>query len=135
MGTFGLMPTSIGPSLSVTGLISQGIAALSPVLARLGTSTAVSKAGQVASTILKTAGGAAVGGAAIGASSGIAESVMNRLLGGQTLFTFGRKKRRRMNVCNAHALRRSIRRVQGFSKFARKSFILEKRVKMKKRRR
>ncbi len=43
--------------------------------------------------------------------------------------------RRRMNVLNPHALRRSMRRVQGFAKFARKTITFTRKVKMKKRRR
>lgn len=41
--------------------------------------------------------------------------------------------RRRMNVLNPKALRRSMRRVQGFAKFAKKTISFTRRVKMKKR--
>jgi hypothetical protein len=44
------------------------------------------------------------------------------------------RKRRRMNVLNSRALTRSMRRVQGFAKFARKTITFTSRVKMKKRR-
>jgi hypothetical protein len=40
---------------------------------------------------------------------------------------------RRMNVLNPRALRRSMRRVQGFAKFARKTISFTSRVKMRKR--
>lgn len=45
------------------------------------------------------------------------------------------KKYRHMNVCNARALRRSMRRVQGFARFAKKTISFTQRVKMRKRKR
>lgn len=47
----------------------------------------------------------------------------------------GQAKHRHMNVCNPRALRRSMRRVQGFARFAKKTISFTKQVKMKKRRR
>jgi len=47
----------------------------------------------------------------------------------------GRKKYRRMNVLNSRALSRSMRRVQGFARFARKTISFTHHVKMKKHRR
>jgi hypothetical protein len=44
-------------------------------------------------------------------------------------------KRRRMNVLNPRALRRSMRRVSGFAHFARRTITFTHRVHMKKRRR
>lgn len=44
-----------------------------------------------------------------------------------------RRRYRRMNMLNPRALRRSMRRVQGFAKFARKTISFTQRVKMKKR--
>jgi hypothetical protein len=120
-------PTSIGPG--IMGLISQGIQAVGPLLTRVG--PVASKVGTAVSKILTPT---VVGGTAIGVSGSIAEQVMNRMMQGGGSYG-GFRKRRRMNMLNPRALRRSIRRVQGFSKFARKSFIFEKRVKMKKRRR
>jgi len=121
-------PTSIGPT-GIYGLISQGITALGPVLSKLGSSTVAKTAGQ----IVQKAIGPLVGGTAIGVSSGLTEEILKQI--GTSGGTFrGFRKSRRMNVLNPRALRRSIRRVQGFSKFARKSFVFEKRVKMKKRR-
>lgn len=46
-----------------------------------------------------------------------------------------RRRRRRMNVLNPKALRRGMRRVQGFAKFASKTISFTKRVRMKKARR
>lgn len=43
------------------------------------------------------------------------------LPGGQPLITWGVKKRRRMNPLNPKALKRAIRRAEGFEKFARKT--------------
>lgn len=43
--------------------------------------------------------------------------------------------RRRMNVANVKALRRAMRRVQGFAKLASRTISFTRRVKMKKRRR
>jgi len=43
-------------------------------------------------------------------------------------------RNRRMNVANPRALRRSMRRVQGFEKLARRTISFTRRVKMKKRR-
>lgn len=45
-----------------------------------------------------------------------------------------RPRYRRMNPLNPRALRRSMRRVQSFAKFARKTISFTQRVKMKKRR-
>ena len=53
------------------------------------------------------AGGAAAAGAAVGA-------------GGRALMEGGGRRRRRMNVANIKALRRSIRRAQGFARVAKK---------------
>lgn len=47
----------------------------------------------------------------------------------------GRRRGRRMNVTNVRALRRGMRRVQGFAKLARQTVSFTQRVKMKKRRR
>lgn len=46
-----------------------------------------------------------------------------------------RRRGRRMNVLNPKALRRGMRRVQGFARFAKKTISFTQRVKMKKRRR
>lgn len=42
-------------------------------------------------------------------------------------------RRRRMNVLNPRALRRSIRRVEGFARFARRTIRITQRVRLKKR--
>lgn len=43
------------------------------------------------------------------------------LPGGQPLFTWGKKKYRRMNPLNPRALKRALRRAEGFEKFARRT--------------
>ena len=43
---------------------------------------------------------------------------MAALPGGRPLFTFGQRKRRRINPLNPKALRRALRRAEGFEKFA-----------------
>jgi hypothetical protein len=43
---------------------------------------------------------------------------MSALPGGRPLFTFGQKKRRKMNPLNPKALRRALRRSEGFEKMA-----------------
>lgn len=43
------------------------------------------------------------------------------------------RRRRRMNVLNPRALRRSIRRVEGFARFARRTIRIAQRVRLKKR--
>jgi len=43
------------------------------------------------------------------------------LPGGQPLFRWGRKKYRRMNPLNPRALKRALRRAEGFEKFARRT--------------
>jgi hypothetical protein len=76
--------------------------------------------------LLKKYGPAVAGGAAA-ALGGVAA---RRLLGGG-----GERRYRRMNVTNVRALRRSMRRVQGFAKLARATVQFTQRVKMKKHRR
>ena len=42
----------------------------------------------------------------------------NVLPGGEPLFTWGKRKRRKMNPLNPKALKRAVRRAEGFEKFA-----------------
>lgn len=103
-------------------------------LAKLGTAAAKGGLGRGLATLGKGLGlGAlfglgeeAVEGAISGAGS--AATAIKEALGG------GGRSYRRMNVLNPRALRRSMRRVQGFAKFARKTISFTQRVKMKKRR-
>jgi hypothetical protein len=46
---------------------------------------------------------------------------MAALPGGQPLFTYGTRKRRRMNVLNPRALKRALRRAEGFEKIAQRT--------------
>lgn len=129
------MPVSVAPAVGLTGLISQGLQIAGPIIQKVLTSGAGQQVVKVGSQILSKVAGPAAAGAGIGAGSALTEEIIKRLTTGTLPGFGGAKKRRRINVLNPRALRRSMRRVQGFSKFARKSFILEKRVKMKKRRR
>lgn len=126
------MPTSVGGGLGILDVVSQGLGVLGPIIQTVMKSPTAQKTVQVAGRVL----GAAAAGATVGAGSSITDAIIRKLTTGTAGTTAsGLRKRRRLNVLNPRALRRSMRRVQGFSKFARKSFILEKRVRMKKRRR
>lgn len=132
------MPTSVAPSLTWPGLISQGLGIIGPIIQGAITKGTGTQVIQKGAEILTRAAGTAAAGGLFGGGVMMGEKIADSLIsGGQKLLGIGgtTRKRRRMNVLNARALRRSMRRVQGFSKFARKSFILEKRVKMKRRRR
>lgn len=92
-------------------------------LARTGAS-ALAKFGGKALGLLKTPAGAAGAGAVAGLGAAA-------LAGGEE----EPRRYRRMNVLNPRALRRSMRRVQGFARFARKTMQFTKTHRMKKRRR
>jgi len=70
-------------------------------------------------------------GLAIGAGQGLGQSLAH----GLHLNLFGKKRHRRMNPLNPRALRRSMRRVQSFARFAKKTIQFTHHVKMKKHRR
>lgn len=78
--------------------------------------------------LLKTPAGA---GAAAGAAGLAAGALAEKALGGGE----ERRRYRRMNVLNPYALRRSMRRVQGFARFARKTMQFVKTHRLKKSRR
>jgi hypothetical protein len=105
------MPYYAGDYYAGDGTLSQLAAAGSRALARVL---------PAAKKLLPFAGAAAAGAAATEVIAG----------GGEE-----RPRYRRMNVLNARALRRSMRRVQGFAKFARKTMTFTTRHKLKKRRR
>jgi hypothetical protein len=92
-------------------------------LARSGGS-ALAKLGGKALSFLKTPAGAATAAGAGGLAAGLAAGEDEE-----------RPRYRRMNVLNPRALRRSMRRVQGFARFARKTMSFTKRHKMKRRKR
>ena len=60
------------------------------------------------------------------------QGTMPQLTNGASAGTDETKKHRRMNVLNPYALRRSMRRVKGFAKFASKAITFTHRHKMKK---
>lgn len=57
----------------------------------------------------------------IGGPGGLGLDPLAALPGGRPLVTFGRKKYRRMNPLNPKALKRALRRAEGFEKFARQT--------------
>jgi len=69
-----------------------------------------------------------------GAGGVPAQSFGRRIPGSSTGFPSTGRRYRRMNVGNVRALRRSMRRVQGFAKLARQTITFTSHVKMKKRR-
>lgn len=75
-------------------------------------------------------GAAAKAVSAFGSTSPAMSSVVAQAMAGG-----GRRRYRRMNVTNVRALRRGMRRVQGFAKLARQTIGFTQRVKMKRRRR
>lgn len=111
--------------------------------ARLGIGGAVAKAGKwlvgkITPKVVKTAAGVAGAGAtaitiagALPQGTGGSRMPVNigplgidpgsALPGGQPLFTWGRKKYRRMNPLNPRALKRALRRAEGFEKFAKRT--------------
>ena len=99
----------VGPAVSTAlELIPKGGARVS----KTGAMTAIKKVGPIVTAIGKSKGGKlALGAGALGAAALIGRAT--RGAGGAT----GRRHRR-MNVCNVRALRRSIRRTQGFAKLA-----------------
>ena len=82
--------------------------------------------------LLKKIPPGALGKIGTAVAGGAAGAVVGRILRGGDE---ERRHYRRMNVANVRALRRSMRRVQGFAKLARKTVSFTQRVKMKKRRR
>lgn len=108
---------------------------------KIGIGGAVAKAGRwlvkkVTPGAVKTAAGVAGAGAtAITIAGGIPRTTGtmpvnigplgidpgSALPGGQPLFTWGRRRYRRMNPLNPKALKRALRRAEGFEKFARRT--------------
>jgi len=80
---------------------------------------------------------ARVGPGTAGVAAGIAGGFLAQEAATFAVDAFGNRirKRRRMNVTNVKALRRSMRRVQGFACMAEKTIDFTKRVKMRKRKR
>lgn len=126
--TGGLPGSSGGQGSVLVDLISKGLDVAQAFAGRSKAPTAPMVMNQ-----LPGIGPAIIGGAAGAVGSKIIEKG-GELVDYLTLRSSGRR-RRRMNVLNPRALRRSMRRVQGFAKFASKTISFTKRVRMKKRRR
>lgn len=118
IGSFfkGVLGTAAGFIPGIGGGVSRAIAKIGGGAATAGRSAIV----KVGSTIarhptMSAAGAAGVGALAVGAG-------VSHLLGGHRkckhINPRTGKCRRRMNVCNPRALRRSIRRTHGFAKLA-----------------
>jgi len=116
-GTALTVPGSIGGSLTMPGGLSFGInvpvAPMTPGQGRLPPYTATGPG-------VLPAGGR--GGQLMPSGYHFAKDGSGRIV-----------RNRRMNVANPRALRRSMRRVQGFEKLARRTISFTRRVKMKKR--
>src|SRR5215471_2000305 len=130
----------LGKGLSALGGFIPGvgpaISAAGGALGRLGEKKALPAAAGIASTAIETvksgalrAGGTlakhpvltAAGSAALGgAASGIAGVAAGKIIGRRAALAgmAGGRRRRRMRVTNPKALRRAIRRTQGFAKLA-----------------
>jgi len=117
-GTALSIPGSIGGALTMPGGMSLGLgytpAVMEPGFGRLPPFTATGAG-------VLPAGGR--GGSLMPSGYHFAKDGSGRLV-----------RNRRMNVANPRALRRSMRRVQGFEKLARRTISFTRRVKMKKRR-
>ncbi len=121
-------------------------ALLGKAASALGVGKLVSKAGswllgritpgavKTATTIAATAAGTAIVPAVLGGIIPSAPSTrmpvnigplgidpMSALPGGSPLFTYGKRRYRRMNPLNPRALKRALRRAEGFEKFAKKT--------------
>jgi len=111
----GLAKKAVGLIPGVGPIASTAIGALSgggSKMVKMAPGMALKKIGPIVTGIAKRpavrAGALGLGAAAAGYGAG-------RLLSGRTP---SGKRRRRMNVCNPRALRRSIRRTHGFAKLA-----------------
>jgi hypothetical protein len=114
----GFIP-GVGPALSAgmsmihLGKKAPAVAALAAPVAA-GMALAKRAGGTVARGVLKhPILSAAAGAGVVGAMTG---GVVGRMTGHAA--AVGGRRRKRMNVCNPRALRRSIRRTQGFAKLA-----------------
>ena len=105
-------------------LLGAGLAAARGWLSRGAIGQALGKVAAVGGL----AAGADLAGDVIGGAADVAQA-------GARALGFGGRRGRRMNPLNPRALRRSMRRVQAFADFSRKTISFTKRVKMKKRRR
>jgi len=117
-GTALTVPGSIGGALTMPGGMSFGInVPVGPIMPGMGRLPPFTASGPG----VLPAGGR--GGSLMPSGYHFAKDGSGRLV-----------RNRRMNVANPRALRRSMRRVQGFEKLARRTISFTRRVKMKKRR-
>lgn len=103
-------------------IVARG-GALSGPVRNVGGAIARAGGGGFLGTSGRKIAGALAGGAAAGAGVEIVSNLMN----GRT-----KKKYRRMRVTNTKALNRALRRVEGFTKIVKKSFIVSGEIKARK---
>ncbi len=108
---------------------SLGDPGLGTELVKYGKS-ALGELGERALGFLKSPAGKLAAVGAGGVAAGVAATKAAEALGGEE-----RRRYRRMNVLNPRALRRSMRRVQGFARFARKTMAFTKTHRLKRHRR
>jgi len=127
-GIVGFGKAALGiPTAAKTAAATAAVEALPATVPETGMIPAAAKIakavpGAVARVIKSPAGGTIAGTIVGGMIVDAAGNVIGRA-----------KKRRHMNVCNQRALRRSMRRVHGFAKVARRTISFTSRVRMKKR--
>lgn len=126
----GLSGSSGGQGSVLVDLISKGLDVVSAFAGRGGSTTMAAQS--PGAIIAPNAQERIRRGAQLPPLGGLIQSIQP---GGDITLTAAARRRRRMNVLNPRALRRSMRRVQGFAKFASKTISFTKRVRMKKRRR
>lgn len=140
------LPVAGGSSPVLAQLGGVAVSALEKLLARLGLGAAAAEGPAIAETaetmLAKLAARLGISvatlqkiltAAGIGAVSGGAATAVEKLLGMHG--GGGRKRYRRMNVLNPRALRRSMRRVKGFARFAHDTMSFTKTHRLKTRRR
>lgn len=122
--------SSIWKGVKAVGKVILGVPAKQPV----GTAIGVGMAGQGIYNL------AMPGGAQVGGAMTVPQNGGTMMTGGCCPAGYHPDKRtgtkcvrnRRMDVCNSKALRRSMRRVQGFEKLAKRTISFTRRVKLKK---
>jgi hypothetical protein len=114
----GLAKKAVGLIPGVGPIASSAIGALSggtSKMVKMAPGMAIQKIGPIVTRIAKRPG---VRMGALGAAGLAAGYGASRVLGKSGAASIPGRRRRRMNVCNPRALRRSIRRTQGFAKLA-----------------
>jgi len=121
-GLVGAIP-GVGPAISAGIDVIKGAKKSSSIVKAVEVPAAAGRASSIVTKatgiikkhpILSGAAAAGVGGLVSGATGVLATRALRTMHGG------GERKRRRMNPCNARALRRAIRRAHAFERLAKK---------------